>query len=247
MAKLIEQQIFILRGQRVMLISDLAQLYQVQPRALVQAVKRNINRFPEDFMFQLSAEEFRALKSQIVISSWRGMRRANPYAFTEQGVAMLSCVLRSNGRSRSTLRSCEPSFVCAAFLASNAQLALKQVGNSPSRMRKNFRGLPSFYPVDSTVPYPEVAAAFAFGHPQRGVHGDSFSIQSDFPERPTTLHQINVDTIAAPTRTLQNRPFRFGTSHYVKVPGQPAWDFRHAFNLNDAIDIPSSTQPSPKI
>ena len=67
----------------------------VEVRALVQAVKRNIERFPEDFMFQLTDNEFKNLKSQIVISSWGGARRANPYAFTEQGVAMLSSVLKS--------------------------------------------------------------------------------------------------------------------------------------------------------
>jgi hypothetical protein len=95
LAELIEQQIFLLRGYRVMLSSSLARLYEVEPRALVQAVKRNLARFPEDFMFQLNQQEFHALKSQIVISSWGGMRRAIPYAFTEQEVAMLSSVLRS--------------------------------------------------------------------------------------------------------------------------------------------------------
>jgi len=78
-----------------MMSSDLAQLYRVEARALVQAVKRNIARFPKDFMFQLSRGEFENLKSQIVISSWGGLRRARPYAFTEQGVAMLSSVLNS--------------------------------------------------------------------------------------------------------------------------------------------------------
>jgi hypothetical protein len=91
----IEQLIFLIRGQRVMLSADLAELYRVEPRALVQAVKRNKERFPGDFIFQLTDEEFQNLKSQIVISSWGGSRRAAPYAFTEQGVAMLSSVLRS--------------------------------------------------------------------------------------------------------------------------------------------------------
>ena len=91
----IERTIIVLRGQKVMLSTHLAELYQVEPRALVQAVKRNIERFPEDFMFQLSAQEFADLKSQTVTSSWGGARRAPPYAFTEQGVAMLSSVLRS--------------------------------------------------------------------------------------------------------------------------------------------------------
>jgi len=91
----IEHRIYSLRGQRVMLSFDLSALYGVQPKALVQAVKRNIDRFPQDFMFQLSDGEFRNLKSQFVTSSWGGLRRAAPYAFTEQGVAMLSSVLRS--------------------------------------------------------------------------------------------------------------------------------------------------------
>jgi len=77
-----------------MLSPHLAELYEVEPRALNQAVKRNIARFPEDFMFQLNHEEFANLKSQFVTSSWGGIRTA-PYAFTEQGVAMLSSILRS--------------------------------------------------------------------------------------------------------------------------------------------------------
>jgi hypothetical protein len=91
----IAERIYVIRGQKVMLSSHLAELYGVEPRALVQAVKRNRERFPEDFMFQLTREEFNNLKSQIWISSWGGVRRATPYAFTEQGVAMLSGVLRS--------------------------------------------------------------------------------------------------------------------------------------------------------
>jgi len=91
----IERSILFIRGQKVMLSTHLAELYGVEPRVLVQAVKRNIERFPDDFMFQLTDEEFKNLKSQIVISSWGGLRRANPYAFTEQGVAMLSSVLHS--------------------------------------------------------------------------------------------------------------------------------------------------------
>jgi hypothetical protein len=91
----IEKAIFMIRGQKVMLSTHLADLYDVAPKVLMQSVKRNLDRFPEDFMFQLSAPEFENLKSQFVTSSWGGMRRARPYAFTEQGVAMLSSVLRS--------------------------------------------------------------------------------------------------------------------------------------------------------
>jgi hypothetical protein len=91
----IEHSILLIRGHKVMLSIELANLYQVEPRALIQAIKRNLNRFPGDFMFQLTAEEWENLKSQFVISSWGGLRRATPYAFTEQGVAMLSSVLKS--------------------------------------------------------------------------------------------------------------------------------------------------------
>jgi hypothetical protein len=91
----VEARIHELRGLRIMLSPDLAELYGVPPKALVQAVKRNLERFPSDFMFQVTPAEFANLKSQIVTSSWGGVRRALPYAFTEQGVAMLSSVLRS--------------------------------------------------------------------------------------------------------------------------------------------------------
>ena len=93
---LIGGHILALREQRVMLDADLAELYGVQTKVLVQAVKRNLSRFPQDFIFQLSADEFTALRSQTVTSNTgRGGRRTAPYAFTEQGVAMLSSVLGS--------------------------------------------------------------------------------------------------------------------------------------------------------
>jgi hypothetical protein len=99
----IEQAIMMIRGQKVMLDSDLAELYGVETGALNRAVKRNRDRFPPDFMFQLTREEVENLRCQIGISSLRsqfvtasyGGRRSHPYAFTEQGVAMLSSVLRS--------------------------------------------------------------------------------------------------------------------------------------------------------
>lgn len=93
--QVIQNKIYEIRGQRVMLDRDLAELYEVQTRALNQAFKRNIKRFPSDFMFQLNKEEFENLRSQIVTSSWGGTRTM-PYAFTEQGVAMLSGLLNSD-------------------------------------------------------------------------------------------------------------------------------------------------------
>lgn len=90
----IQNLIYEIRGHRVMLDSDLAALYEVETRALNQAVKRNIERFPRDFMFQLTKDEYQNLISQNVTSNWGGVRKL-PYAFTEQGVAMLSGILKS--------------------------------------------------------------------------------------------------------------------------------------------------------
>ena len=90
----VESLIRVIRGQQVMLDRDLAELYGVETRRLNEQVKRNIERFPEDFMFQLTQNEFDNLKSQFATSSWGGVRKL-PYAFTEQGVAMLSGVLKS--------------------------------------------------------------------------------------------------------------------------------------------------------
>jgi hypothetical protein len=91
---LIMNNIYLIRGQKVMLDHDLAKLYQVEKKRLNEQVSRNKERFPGDFMFQLNKEEFQNLKSQIATSSWGGLRKL-PYAFTEQGVAMLSGILNS--------------------------------------------------------------------------------------------------------------------------------------------------------
>jgi hypothetical protein len=92
-AERIERAILLIRGQKVMLDEDLARLYEVETKALNQAVKRNGDRFPKDFAFQLTKQEWKALRSQTVTSKDRGGRRYPPYVFTEQGVAMLSSVL----------------------------------------------------------------------------------------------------------------------------------------------------------
>src|SRR5687768_19198 len=87
--EVVMNKIYLIRGQKVMLDRDLAELYDVETKVLNQAVKRNSDRFPADFKFQLTQKEFENLKSQIVTSSWGGVRKM-PFAFTEQGVAMLS-------------------------------------------------------------------------------------------------------------------------------------------------------------
>ena len=93
--QLIQSKIYEIRGQKVMLDRDLAELYGIETKVLKQAVKRNMKRFPSDFMFELTQDEFECLRSQFVASNARGGTRYMPFVFTEQGVAMLSSVLNS--------------------------------------------------------------------------------------------------------------------------------------------------------
>ena len=91
----IQHKIFEIRGQKVMLDFDLAQLYEIETKVLKQSIRRNLNRFPSDFMFELTPDEFTSLRSQIVTSSWGGTRYL-PFAFTEHGVTMLASILNSD-------------------------------------------------------------------------------------------------------------------------------------------------------
>lgn len=116
----VQSKILLIRGQKVILDADLASLYGVQTRVLVQAVKRNIGRFPPDFMFPLDNEEFNLLKSQTVISNrspGRGGRRYRPYAFTEHGAIMAASVLNSERAVQASI------FVVRAFVRLKQMLA----------------------------------------------------------------------------------------------------------------------------
>ncbi|OGG02900.1 MAG: DNA-binding protein [Candidatus Glassbacteria bacterium RIFCSPLOWO2_12_FULL_58_11] len=121
----IEKLIYLIREQKVMLDQDLADLYGVQTKVLVQAVKRNMDRFPSDFMFQLSKEEFSVLWSQIVTSKGKGGRRYPPYAFTEHGVAMLSSVLNSQRAVQVNIEIVRTFVGLRRLLASHEELARK--------------------------------------------------------------------------------------------------------------------------
>ena len=114
--------VYVIRGQQVMLDSDLAALYQVETKVFNQAVSRNIERFPENFRFQLTAEEYASLRSQFVTSNGRGGRRYLPYAFTEQGIAMLSGVLRSDVAVQMSIRIMNTFVEMRRFIANNALL-----------------------------------------------------------------------------------------------------------------------------
>lgn len=121
----IAQSIFLIRGQKVMLSQDLAALYGVAVKALNQAVKRHPGRFPSDFVFQLTSKEFDNLKSQFVTSSWGGLRRALPYAFTEEGIAMLSSVLKSERAVKVNIAIMRAFVKLRGALDTNRELARK--------------------------------------------------------------------------------------------------------------------------
>ena len=120
----ITSRIYLIRKEKVLLDSDLAELYKVQTKVLLQSVKRNKTRFPPDFMFQLSKHEFQVLRSQIVTSSWGGSRYL-PRAFTEQGVAMLSSVLKSDWAVQVNIAIRRAFVQMRKFLLSNEELAKK--------------------------------------------------------------------------------------------------------------------------
>jgi len=121
----IEQSILLIRHHKVMLDVDLAALYGVETKQLVRAVKRNISRFPDDFMFQLSKDEFENLRRHFGTSSQWGGRRYPPYAFTEQGVAMLSSVLKSRRAVQVNIEIMRTFVRLRRILGSHAELARK--------------------------------------------------------------------------------------------------------------------------
>jgi hypothetical protein len=121
----IENAILFIRGHKVMLDADLARLYGVSTKVFNQAIRRNKDRFPSDFVFQLSHQEFRSLRSQFVTSNRRGGRRYQPYAFTEQGVAMLSSVLGSKRAVKVNIEIMRAFVRLRRMLASNEALARK--------------------------------------------------------------------------------------------------------------------------
>jgi len=122
--ELIATKILLIRGKRVMLDKDLARLYEVDTRQLTRQVRRNIERFPQDFMFQLTKEELQNLMCQFGTSSWGGTRKL-PYAFTEQGIAMLSGVLHSKRAIRVNIQIMRAFIQLKRMLLTNVDLRRK--------------------------------------------------------------------------------------------------------------------------
>jgi hypothetical protein len=123
-AERIEQAILLIRGQKVMLDSDLAELYGVPTKRLTEAVRRNKSRFPSDFMFQLTTSEFENLRTQFATSSWGG-RRYSPFVFTEHGILMLSSVLRSERAVQVNIAIMRAFVRLREMLATHKELARK--------------------------------------------------------------------------------------------------------------------------
>jgi hypothetical protein len=130
-------KIYCIRGHKVMLDRDLADLYEVETRTLNQAVKRNLSRFPADFMFQLNADEFDQLISQIVMSRWGGTRKP-PYAFTEQGVAMLSSVLSSERAVQVNIQIMRTFTRLRTMMAGHEEL-IRKIENMEMKYDEQFR------------------------------------------------------------------------------------------------------------
>ncbi len=136
--KMIEKKILLIRGESVMLDADLAELYSVETKVLVRAVKRNIERFPSDFMFQLDKKEFESLRFHSGTSKQRGGRRYNPYAFTEQGVAMLSSVLRSDRAVQVNIAIMRAFVKLREMMATHKDLKIK-IGEMEKKYDKQFQ------------------------------------------------------------------------------------------------------------
>ena len=133
----IKNLIYVIRGQQVMLDSDLAEMYQVETKVFNQAVKRNIERFPEEFCFRITTEEYDTLRSQIVTSKEKGGRRYLPYVFTEQGIAMLSAVLRSDVAIKVSIRIMNTFVEMRRFMANNS-LVLSSIRRWSCIIQVNF-------------------------------------------------------------------------------------------------------------
>jgi len=136
-AEIIEQKIYLIRGHKVMLDGDLAELYGVSTKAFNQAVKRNLDRFPSDFMFQLNARESETMRSKIVTAAKRNIRY-RPYVFTEQGVAMLSSVLRSKRAVYVNIAIMRAFVKMRTLLASHVHL-LRRLNDMEKKYDQQFR------------------------------------------------------------------------------------------------------------
>ncbi|MCX5692083.1 MAG: ORF6N domain-containing protein [Candidatus Omnitrophica bacterium] len=177
--EVIERRIFVIRGQKVMLDRDLAKLYGVPTKVLNQAVKRNISRFPQDFMFQLSTEEMENWRSQIVTSNREKMGiRRKPYAFTEHGILMLSSVLNSERAVQVNIAIMRAFVRLKQVLATHKELAGKlkelegEVGKHNKLIIEIFEIIRQLTPPPLPPPKPKGGRNLRPPYTKRGVYGE---------------------------------------------------------------------------
>lgn len=169
----IVNKIYVVRGQKVMFDKDLAELYGVETRVLNQAVKRNLKRFPEDFMFELNFEEYNSLRSQIVISSLEhGGQRYASFCFTEQGVTMLSCILNSDRAIQMNIQiiriftKLRQSAIDNFELRKEIEQIKKKVENQSKNIELVFQYLDEFMETKEPKPKPKSKIGFKIAKPR---------------------------------------------------------------------------------
>lgn len=247
------KMIYMIRGKHVMLDSDLAALYKVETRVFNQAVRRNIERFPEHFRFQLTDDEYKILRSQSVISSSKsshGGRRYNPFAFTEQGIAMLSAVLRSDVAIEVSIKVMDAFAEMRRFLVSNAELfarldrvELKQI-DTDQKLQEVFDYLSTKSEVKQKIFY-------------KGQIYDAFSFLVDLIARAKTditlidnyvdINTLNilckkgknvtVKILGSERGSLSERDVRKFNSQYPKLTVQKTDDFHDRFIVIDGKEV----------
>ncbi|MBR1882479.1 MAG: ORF6N domain-containing protein [Muribaculaceae bacterium] len=220
----IQGKIALVRGQHVLIDRDLAQLYGVEVSQMNRQVKRNIERFPEDFMFQLSKEEYESLKCQNGISNGRGGDRRLPNAFTEQGIAMLSGLLRSEIAIQTNILIMRAFVAMRRFLSANAQIfqrldriEVKQLEDSQWKVETDAKIDAILDMIEEKSPTPSAEQIFA-----TGCIWDAWQFVSDLirnakkriilidnfvDERVLTLLSKRADGVTATIHTRYNQPF----------------------------------------
>ena len=205
----IENKILVIRGQQVMLDRDLAEIYGVETRIINQAVKRNEERFPEPFCFQLTKNEIQNLKSQFVISSWGGTR-FSPYAFTEQGVAMLPAVLRSPTAIKISIEIMNAFVHMRHYLHKNADI-LNRMNNIENKIDTKFleydKDFSRIFKIINTSPDPVKQGVFVKGQCTNTMH-DRFLII----DKTVLIH------VGASLNYLGKRCFAFSSLDKSNIP-----------------------------
>lgn len=249
----IQNLIYTIRDKQVMIDSDLARLYQVETRVFNQAVKRNLNRFPEHFRFQLTEEENKNLTSQVVTSSFEeqhGGRRYLPYVFTEQGIAMLSAVLRSEIAINVSIHIMDAFVEMRRFLVSNAavferldRVELKQL-ETDQRFEKVFNYIASQTEVKQNIFYDgQIYDAFSFIIDLIKKAKTKLTLIDNYVDT-NTLNLlckkktgVDVIVVTAGKGRLTTKDITKFNAQYPKISVKPTNDFHDRFLIIDDVEV----------